>query len=226
MKAIYTVIAVLILSSCQIGVKKNEHPTFAASDLKFTRLSESWDEAIPLGNGILGALIWKKDNKLRLSLDRADLWDLRPMENLDKPEWRYSWVKEQWVKNTYSKVQEMFDVLYDRNPAPSKIPGGALEFDISSLGGVESVKLNLKKALCEIKWKNGVILEAYINAESPVGWFKFKGLNTGLIPDLIAPAYNLEGGSAADNPVTGQDLRRLGYPGGAIDKTATSITYD
>ena len=35
---------------------------------------------------MLGALIWQKDDNLRFSVDRTDLWDLRPMKNLDKPE--------------------------------------------------------------------------------------------------------------------------------------------
>ena len=36
----------------------------------------NWDEAIPLGNGKLGALIYG-NGPLRLSLDRTDLWDNR-----------------------------------------------------------------------------------------------------------------------------------------------------
>lgn len=226
MKAIITIVAIMLLSSCRFGIKKNEHSPSSVFNLKFTGLAKSWDEAIPLGNGILGALIWGKDNKLRFSLDRADLWDLRPVGNLENPEWKYSWVKEQWEKDNYVKVQEMFDAPYDQNPAPSKIPGGALEFDISSLGEVESVELNIKNALCEIKWKNGVTLQSFINAESPVGWFRFKGLKTGLIPDFIAPAYTLEGESEADNSHSGQDLRRLGYQKGEVNKTNNSITYN
>jgi alpha-L-fucosidase 2 len=226
MKLFALAVVILILSSCQSGSNKKGHLHHSESDLKFSSLAKSWDEAIPLGNGMLGALIWEKDNKLRLSLDRADLWDLRPMGNLENPQWKYSWVKEQWEKDTYKKVQEMFDAPYDQNPAPSKIPGGALEFNISSLGEIESVELNINNALCEIKWKNGVSLQSFINAESPVGWFRFKGLKTGLIPDFIAPAYNLEGESATDNSHSGQDLRRLGYSKGEIIKTENSITYN
>ena len=85
MKTRFFTIFILILSSCQSGEKRNEHPPYAQSDLVFPSLASSWDEAIPLGNGMLGALIWEKDNKLRFSLDRADLWDLRPMEGLEKP---------------------------------------------------------------------------------------------------------------------------------------------
>jgi alpha-L-fucosidase 2 len=222
----FSVLTIFVFSSCQYERNNSEKSSLEESDLKFSRLAQSWDEAIPLGNGMLGALIWEKDKKLRVSLDRADLWDLRPMENLDKPEWRFSWVREQLEKGTYSNVQQMFDVPYDRNPAPSKIPGGALEFDISGLGKPESVELNLKNALCKIKWKNGATFESFINAGSPVGWFRFKGTDTGFVPELIAPAYNLDGKSGDESPVTGQDLRRLGYPKGVIIKTGNSVTYN
>jgi alpha-L-fucosidase 2 len=53
-----------------------------------------------------------------------------------------------------------------------------------------------------------------------------KGINSGLIPELISPAYNLEGESGAESPVTGQDLRRLGYPKGDITRSDKSVTYN
>ena len=33
----------------------------------------TWDEAIPLGNGLLGGLLWGEGRTIRLSLDRGDL---------------------------------------------------------------------------------------------------------------------------------------------------------
>jgi alpha-L-fucosidase 2 len=226
MKILISSIIFLFCLACNNKLKDTYNLQLTNADLRFLKPAVSWDEAIPLGNGMLGALVWAKGDKLRFSLDRADLWDLRPMENIDKPEWKYSWVMEQWEKNTYSKVQEMFDVPYDRNPAPSKIPGAAIEFDISRLGETETVVLNLKDATCRIKWKNGASLETFINAAKPLGWFRFKGVSAGLMPELIAPAYNLEGESGEESPVTGQDLRRLGYPKGELSKTSNSITYN
>lgn len=226
MKITISVLYLVLCLYCQKSSDTFNNPLLKEADLKFRNLASTWDEAIPLGNGILGALVWQKDNKLRFSLDRADLWDLRPMENLDKPEWKYSWVKEQWDKNTYSKVQEMFDAPYDRNPAPSKIPGASIEFGISSLGETESVELNLADATCNVKWKNGATLETFVNANSQTGWFRIKGINPGLVPELIPPPYNLEGESGEESPVTGQDLRRLGYPKGEIIRSDNSITYN
>jgi alpha-L-fucosidase 2 len=225
MKQSLIAFCILFLASC----KSNENITTLfpdkSCDLKFTQLAGTWDEAIPIGNGMLGALIWEKNNRLRFSLDRADLWDLRPMENLDNPEWKYSWVKEQWKKNNYSVVQNMFDAPYDRNPAPSKIPGGAMEFDISSLGEVQSVELNLENALCRIRWKNGALFETFVHADSPTGWFRFQGTESDILPEFIAPAYTVEGQSGIDNSHSGQDLRLLGYPAGEITKESNSTTY-
>ena len=66
----------LLQISCKTPVPS---PDPSPHDLVFNRLATSWDEGIPLGNGMLGALVWKKDKHLRISLDRADIWDLRPM---------------------------------------------------------------------------------------------------------------------------------------------------
>ncbi|MEM9142161.1 MAG: glycoside hydrolase family 95-like protein [Bacteroidota bacterium] len=198
----------------------------SANHLNFNHLPTSWDEGIPLGNGMIGALIWEKEGKLRFSLDRVDLWDLRPMENLNTPKWKYSWVYDQWKKDQYAAVQQQFDVPYDQSPAPSKIPGAALEFDISSLGEVQSVDLDLDHAICEIHWKNGVKLMAFVHATKTMGWYRFEGLKSPLPFTLLPPAYSVVGESEAQNPVTGQDLRRLGYPKGQVVKSGGSVTYD
>ncbi|MEZ4969969.1 MAG: glycoside hydrolase N-terminal domain-containing protein [Flavobacteriaceae bacterium] len=194
--------------------------------LTFNKLATTWDEAIPLGNGTVGALVWQNDGKLRLSLDRADLWDLRPMENLDFVNYGFDWVKEQWEKDTYRNVQERYDVPYDQLPAPSKIPGAALEFDIKELGEIASVKLNLEKAICEVTWKNGAILKTFVHATKPLGWYTFENHNGDLNPSLIPPAYVSVEQKSANDPVTGQDLRRLNYEGGKITRKDHMITYD
>ena len=196
-----------------------------ASCLKFNELSKTWDEGIPLGNGMLGALIWEKDGKLRFSLDRADLWDLRPMENLDRPEWSFSWVKQQWEKNTYEKVQQIFDAPYDRNPAPSKIPGAALEFNISKFGKAKSFILDISTATCRIEWESGVAMEAFVNAEKTTGWFRFTGLDSYLIFDLLPPSYSRPADSTSVDSHSGQDLYLLGYEPGESMAEQNHVMY-
>ena len=82
MKAVYFLQIIVfagLLCSCKQSVEKAESFPFYHS-LTFDKLPEVWDEAIPLGNGLTGALIWQKEGRLRIAIDRADLWDLRPVE--------------------------------------------------------------------------------------------------------------------------------------------------
>ena len=59
-------------------------------------LAARWDEGMPLGNGWLGALVWQKNQQLRVSIDRVDLWDDRPMPEIDQL--KFSWVIDQVAK--------------------------------------------------------------------------------------------------------------------------------
>ena len=198
---------------------------FGEHDLISTSLAKTWDEGMPLGNGIIGALVWEKEGHLRMSLDNVNLWDLRPMQNLNTPEFKFSWVYEQWKNDNYGAVQKRFDEPYDNAPAPSKIPGAGLEFDIKNLGTIVSTRLSLENAVSQVTWEKGIEFNAFVHATDKVGWFKFKGVTKDFKPVLIPPAYNLQGESGAESPVTGQDLRRLGYPEGQMVEEENSITY-
>lgn len=142
-----------ILCSCQVKTDWREKPL--ASDLQFTQLARSWDEGIPLGNATVGALLWQRDSALRFSLDRTDLWDLRPMDSISGANNRFSWVYSQVQKGDYLPVQKKYDWPYDQLPAPSKIPGAALEFPLEKLGEPNDIRLYLNNALCEARWDNG-----------------------------------------------------------------------
>ncbi len=202
-------------------------PPDARHDLAFETLARTWDEGIPLGNGLIGALIWNKDGALRFSLDRADLWDLRPVPEFAGPEFRFSWVRDQVMNKDYGPVHRMGDVPYDRDPAPTKIPGAALEFDIDGLGEVESVRLSVRDAVCEVKWKGGARLTAFVHAVEPVGWFKFQGMPGPSAPRLVPPPYAAESPAddAGRNALTGKTLASLGYPPPEVRRSENSIHY-
>ncbi|WP_183564101.1 glycosyl hydrolase family 95 catalytic domain-containing protein [Mucilaginibacter sp. SP1R1] len=217
MKKIIALVAFIIFCT-------NLYGQTAKQDLHFDVLAKQWDEAIPLGNGMVGALVWQKADHLRFSLDRADLWDMRPMKGLHRPEFSYQWVVNQVNKKDYAPVQQYFDAPYDREPGPSKIPGGALEFDTKGWGKVTSVNLHLANALCQVKWANGVTLKTFVHATAPVGWFRFENMKTNLVPQLISPKYQGEVKISAD-PVGGDDLSRLGYSQGSIKQQGNNITY-
>jgi alpha-L-fucosidase 2 len=198
----------LLLLPCILLAQGHDH------DLSFSALPKVWDEGLPLGNGMVGALIWQRDTVLRISLDRADLWDLRPIPEFTRPEFRFAWVREQRLSGDYQLVQKLFDLPYDRDPAPTKIPAAALELPIPEIDQVASVRLRMSDATADVRWENGTHFESFVDAREARGWFKCEGLRDGVVPSISAPPYGgtatpTDGGNSGPG---GNDLRRLGYP--------------
>jgi alpha-L-fucosidase 2 len=216
MKSLFSIF-ILVFS---INVFSQPKPEY---NLEFDSLAKRWDEAIPLGNGWLGALIWQKGDKLRLSLDRVDLWDDRPMPEIDKL--KFKWVVEKVKLNQYDSVQKIGDEPYEKYPAPTKIPGAAIEFDLKKLGKVVSNELDIKNGLSVIKFDNGVVFNNYIHAVNLVGYFGFENIKEEMIPELMTPNYNSGEPGSIGNSVAGQGLEKLGYKKGTIVKTKNSIRY-
>lgn len=219
-KLLWLITGLLLVSAFRLYSQPQPH-----HNLHFDSLAKTWDEGIPLGNGMVGALIWQNGNSLRLSLDRADLWDMRPMKGLHRPEFSYKWVEQQVQKKAYEIVQNYFDKPYDEEPAPSKIPGGALEFDIQNWGTVTSVQLSLKEALAQVQWENGLSLTTFVHATQPIGWFRLENYRQHFMPQLIPPKYQGEVEQLEAGPVAGDDLARLGYKQGSVTRQGNAITY-
>jgi alpha-L-fucosidase 2 len=200
-------------------------------NLVFDSLAKRWDEAIPLGNAWLGALIWQKGKKLRISLDRVDLWDDRPMPEIDKL--KFKWVFEKVKNNQYDSVQKLGDEPYEKYPAPTKIPGAALEFDLNSMGEIVRNELNISNGLSSIRFSNGMVFNNYIHATRMVGYFSFEKIPLGwineeklktILPSLIVPEYS-SGNNIVGNSVEGQSLVRLGYAKGKLTRNPNYTRY-
>lgn len=190
--------------------EQSPEPERSPHDLSFPSLAERWDEGIPLGNGTLGALIWRKNGCLRLSIDRIDLWDLRLQQEIHTPDHNFKKIYSYWENGEYDKALRLRDRLR-QYPYPTKIPGGALEFAITSLGEPESVHLYIKSALCEIRWNSGTIMQIFIHSAADQGWFRFSGLTDNLTPELIPPAYHQDEQDSAIQDQNRGSLLRLGY---------------
>ena len=69
-------------------------PPFPEHGWVFNPPAMTWDEALPLGNGIMGALVWGDGAPLNISLDRTDLWDLRPVPEFQSEDYSYAVMRE------------------------------------------------------------------------------------------------------------------------------------
>ena len=204
----------LALSACtHNNVQPAGFPLHASgSDLHFSTLSTTWDEAMPLGNAVVGALIWQKGDRARFSLDRIDLWDQRPVTAFQEETFSYAWLTERLRTGDYGPVAGQFENPEGQGPAPSKIPGAALEFHSEGWGAVTDTRLYLHEAACSVTWENGVRLLTFTQADAPVGWFIFEQVPDSFQVDLLPPAYRTDPGSGK----AVSSLQQLGYEQGEV----------
>lgn len=218
MKKLWLLLPVIgMLASC--GGNVNIETASDVHDLNYNTLAKVWDEAVPLGNAAVGSLVWQKGDVLRLSIDRADLWDMRHSEELTGEEFSFDWLYRHYKEKDYAPVQRRFDYPYNAYPGPSKIPGAGLEFPMDSTDHVTSVHLYQKQGVCEVNWESGKSMKCFVHAERPVGWFVFEGEDENFLPSLVAPDYNKEAGRNA-NDHGGPNLKRLGYEQGKVEQVA------
>ena len=128
----------------------------------------TWDEAIPLGNGLMGGLLWGENNTIRLSLDRGDLWDERTN---GEPEW--------WKKHTYKKgadlinqkeqdlVNDWWNQPYD-GVTPTKLPAGRVEIQLPISETIKNFELNLASAEGVARFNSDAIIKVIYSATDPV----------------------------------------------------------
>lgn len=211
-----------VVIGCLCGCSKLEVQP-SESDLVFNDLASVWDEAMPLGNASVGELVWQKGDNLRLSLDRIDLWDLRPVEVFNGEEYSFEWVKEHVRNNDFDPVIEFFDKK-GYSPAPSKIPGAAIEVDVSKWGAVKENRLYLNNALCEVTWESGISMKTFVQADRDAGWLIFDNVPEDFDIQLIPPKYTVKEG-ADDAGLGSSSLALLGYPQGELKEDGNSISY-
>lgn len=104
---------------------------------------DRWDEGMPLGNGTLGVLVWGDGNRIRLSLDRGDLWDLRRPKVTMSPAWTWKTMRELKEGGDHGRHVELFDRPYEAYPYPTKLPGGRAELVLDERFRIDRFRLDL-----------------------------------------------------------------------------------
>ncbi|MCX7428064.1 MAG: glycoside hydrolase N-terminal domain-containing protein [Planctomycetia bacterium] len=146
-----------------------------ASDLELAAPIDRWDEAIPLGGGLLGGLVWGDGNPLRLSLDRGDLWDLRTPEPLLRKDWTYATIRKGVAEKNQAALGELFDKPYNDFAYPTKIPAGRIELVLGPGRKVESFHLDLRRAVARAKLAGGGAVDVFFSATEPVAMLRVEG---------------------------------------------------
>ena len=142
-----------------------------ASDLRLAAPIARWDEALPLGDGLLGALVWGGGDTLDVSLDRGDLWDLRLPETLQRPDWTFATVRALVAGGEHSRRVELFDDPYDKVPYPTKLPAGRLVVTFDPSYTAERFTLDLATAEAAVTYGSRRVT-GFVSAVEHVALFR------------------------------------------------------
>ncbi len=190
-------------------------------NLKIPAPIQRWDEAIPLGNGRNGVLLWGDAKQIRLSLDRADLWDERTGDVYDDPHWNHRSIIEAARSGDYAHCRKLCD-LSSSIPA-TKLPTGRIE--IVPDGPVDNgyFGLDLTKAqgyLCNED--NALLLAAFCHALRDEIYLKIN------IPvksiRIVPPDYQGEA-KLVEAAGTVNSVGSLGYPPGKSGVSGNTRYY-
>jgi len=191
--------------------------------LRYTTPALVWDEAMPLGNGLLGALVWGDGTPLRISLDRTDLWDLRPVPEFHSPEYSYQMMR-QWVREgRIDDLHRLYDKPYGY-PGPTKIPAGRIELTLGEDRRFHSGTLDIAKADAEVQFGEGVVARIFVHATEPLGIIHVTGRPAAV--SLLAPPFaGKVTEEAGANKISAGDLATLRYDAPVRQSGATWAGY-
>ena len=172
----------------------------------------TWDEAIPLGNGLLGGLLWGEKNTIRLSLDRGDLWDERTFGEKD---W---WKKRTYAKGTALLAAKLYDSLdgWWNEPynglTPTKIPAGRIEIKLPAAETVNRFDLNLATAEGTAFFNSNASIKTFFSATEKVALISIRNSE----PDSINLLSTIDVYNKNQNVKVGISnagtILKLGYP--------------
>ena len=180
-------------------------------DLVNIGATDRWDEGLPLGNGRTGSLVYGS-KPLKITVDRTDLWDLRPNEVTLEKGFNF----KNLVKLSLSGKDEdrkerdrLFEDIFMGKPYPSKITAGhiGLWFGISA----ENVRytLDIDSSIVKIYADNRLIAEVFVFDEPNAGVIR---LYENAEINLHVPAY-LSGKPECGSGIgDNADKMSLGYP--------------
>ena len=147
-------------------------------DIRYTNSILNWDEALPLGNGKMGCLLYG-GGPLRFSLDRVDLWDSRPCPTtLEKGFTFKNLVKlvKSGKEEDWREYCRLFDDIFMKKPYPSKITAGRLELDFGKKTEKLLSRVDIRKATATVCDPEGEFaVETFLSAVNYIGVARVKG---------------------------------------------------
>lgn len=167
-----------LASSADDASAVDSEAALAKSNLALAAPIQRWDEAVPLGNGLLGGLLWGEGRNVKLSLDRGDIWDCRVPEKIGNPDWNYATLCRLVAEKKYEEMLEMFEFDTPELAYPTKLPAGRIELNLDESQSLESFGLDLPTATGRAHLAGSAPLEVFFSAVELVALMRVPGDGT------------------------------------------------
>jgi alpha-L-fucosidase 2 len=155
------------VAAMSADARENSLPS--ASDILLSAPLDRWDEGLPLGNGLAGAMIWGADHEVRFSLDRSDLWDLRMPTGETSADYTDSNLQKLKSSSDSRGLDAIFVKPFADVPTPTKIPAGRLVVRLREGQTAKAFHLDLGGAEAHVDVGGERRLTAFITAQSAPG---------------------------------------------------------
>jgi alpha-L-fucosidase 2 len=130
-------------------------------------------DAIPIGNGLSGGLLWGSGSNVYLSLDRGDLWDLRTHPSFANTDFTYKTVVEMAQANRTDELNKQYA---KSNNFPTKVPGARLVIELPAGVSIDGFALDLRRAIGTAKLKGASPINCIFSDTDPVAMVKIPGV--------------------------------------------------
>ncbi len=143
------------------------------------------DEALPLGNALLGMLIWMRGDTLLLSLDRGDLWDERRPAAEQNPRYNWHGMCEMIARGEWAELGRIFQKS-QQEPFPTRLPGGRVELKFPFQK--TRFSLDYRRAVAQVVHPDGARIELMVPAgETAVARWRMTGFAPAM--RLLMPVF-------------------------------------
>ena len=126
--------------------------------LKYSRPALSWNQAMPIGNGSLGAMIFGGINEEKLCLNYDELWTGKPIDRTREGAYEsYKKAQKLALKGKFAKAQQELEEGFTGLWSDSYQPLGDLTIKTEGLGNVTGYErgLDISNAVSFVKFKFG-----------------------------------------------------------------------
>lgn len=161
------------------------------NDLVFNGPITRWDEAVPLGNGGNGCLLWGDGRTLRLSLDRGDLWETTPCPTALGEDFTYGTLLRLVREERWEELNELFEAPYDC-PYPTKLPAGKILLHFGPCSGMQTrLRLDDATARMRLELSDGPLsVRVFLHAETGLGYLWMDRLPPDFSFEVRCPEYS------------------------------------